>query len=157
MRHRKYWRISQTGSHSRCQLSTITCLTFSTMRAACILLCRLGSAAQEVRHSRPRQHAPRKLSTTVTSLMNEARSLHKHSDTSRDPHYAREGVESQQVSSWWFVHNKYPLWKGAFQEDHCGEFYVGCNFLFTSYVSRLLAWSNRVFLFRFHISILLYI
>lgn len=48
-RHRNYWRSSQTGSLSRCQISTTTCLTFLTMKAACTPLCRLVWAAREVR------------------------------------------------------------------------------------------------------------
>ena len=117
MRHRNYWRSSQTGSLSRCQISTTTCLTFSTMRAACTLLCRLVLAAQEVRKlmcTLQIQHSSYVHKFIKVFLWNMHAQVflckRNRKKKPRDTHYAWEGIKSQQVISCWRAHNRYPLW-----------------------------------------------
>lgn len=154
MRHRNYWRSLQIGNSSRCQISTITCLTSSTMRAACTLLCRLDLDAQEVRSL----YTQCKYSTMVTPLIYEAffsricmLILHKYSKTSWDSHYNRDRVKSQQVFCWWQVHNKYSLWTevysnifwGTFKKNNYSECTVQFPISFASCVSCLFVWLNK--------------
>lgn len=106
-RHRNYWRSWPIGSLSRCQTSTITCLTFSTMRAVCTRPCRSVWAVQEVssmiedtaRFEHQRLFFPYDMcDCPVQAQANPQR-----------PHYTRERIKSQQVFTWYLVHNRYSL------------------------------------------------